>query len=477
MQFVSVQFLIFVALSLSAFHLSGSLRAKKVVLLASNLVFALFLVESPRRMLPMALFLAGSFCLVRLVQARRRRSLLLMSVVLTLGAFVYLKQYNLPSAFPVLREPYSVIGLSYVLFRVLHLMIDSHEGMLPETVSPVAFFNYCCFFPAWLSGPIQRYEDYREQERTVGSVELSTAQVYEALSRIVTGVFKIAVLSAVLFEVHRQLGGLRLEGSHPLHFVVTLAAAASLYTLFMYYNFSGYMDVAIGVAALYGFRLPENFDRPFAAGNLLEFWTRWHITLSAWFRTYLFNPLLRTLVARFGTARSGPYLGVAAYLITFSVMGIWHGSTPVFVVYGLLLGVSVSANKLYEIEARRWLGKDAFRRLRANALYCALCRGLVFASFAGALICFWAAPRVTQRLLESPLLVAASYLGLTIAAAAILTLASLMRAGWESASARFQATSQSALARQAVLGVKTYAVVLLLVMQWTTVPSFVYVPF
>ena len=264
--------------------------------------------------------------------------MLLISVVLTLGAFVYLKQYNLPSAFPVLREPYSVIGLSYVLFRVLHLMIDSHEGMLPEAVSPAAFFNYCCFFPAWLSGPIQRYEDYREQERGVGSVEPSAAQVYEALSRIVTGVFKIAVLSAVLFEVHGQLGGMRMERIHPLHFVVTLAAAAALHTLFMYYNFSGYMDVAIGVAALYGFRLPENFDRPFAAGNLLEFWTRWHITLSAWFRTYLFNPLLRTLVARFGTARSGPYLGVAAYLITFSVMGIWHGSTPVFVVYGLMLG-------------------------------------------------------------------------------------------------------------------------------------------
>ena len=91
---------------------------------------------------------------------------------------------------------------------------------------------------------------------------------------------------------------------------------------------------------------------------MLEFWTRWHITLSDWFHTYLFNPLLRALTVRFGSRGSGPYLGVVSYLATFTVMGTWHGATPVYVVYGLILGLTGAGNKLYEIEARRLLGKS-----------------------------------------------------------------------------------------------------------------------
>src|SRR5262250_2889257 len=98
------------------------------------------------------------------------------------------------------------------------------------------------------------------------------------------------------------------------------------------------MDVVIGIGRFYGFRLPENFDRPFAAGNFLEFWTRWHITLSNWFKVYVFNPGLRALAARVETPRAMPYLGVLAYFVTFLLMGVWHGSTRAFVIYGLLLG-------------------------------------------------------------------------------------------------------------------------------------------
>lgn len=477
MQFVSVEFLAFVALSLGAFHLAPSLSARRTVLLASNVVFAAFLASSPRRMVPMALFLAGSFFLVRLVRARRERGVLTLVLVATIGTFVVMKQYVPTSLFPTWQEPYSVIGLSYVLFRVLHLAIDGHEGALTEPVSARAFVNYCCFFPAWLSGPIQRYEDHARQEAAMARVELSPRDVHAALSRIVTGVFKIGVLSGVLFELHGQLAGIRLEPAQPPHFVLTLATAAALYTLYMYYNFAGYMDVALGVAALYGFRLPENFDRPFSSGNMLEFWNRWHITLSAWFRTYLFNPLLRALTARWGSARRGPYLGVVAYLITFTVMGLWHGSTPIFFVYGLILGVTVSGNKLYEIEARRLLGKDAFRALRANRLYAALCRGSVFACFSAALVCFWATPRVRRAVLDDPLLTAGSYVGLTLLASVVLALASWRRTRQESATPRLHHALQKAVAPQIALGVRAYVVVLLVVLRWTAVPTFVYVPF
>ena len=359
MQFVSFEFLLFVAASLCAFHLAPSLRVRRAVLLASNLAFAAVLVSSPRDMAPMALFLGGSFALVRLVHARRSRSAIAAALTATIGAFVVLKQY-IPAAalFPTLQQPYSVIGLSYVLFRVLHLQIDSHEGAIERPVSARAFVGYCCFFPAWLSGPIQRYEDFAAQEERIAATVLDAATVRTALSRIVTGVFRIGVVSSVLYALHGPLAGVRLDASHPIHFAATIATSASLYTLYMYYNFAGYMDVAIGVARLYGFVLPENFDHPFRAQSMLEFWTRWHITLSDWFHTYLFNPLLRALTVRFGSRSSGPYLGVVSYLATFTVMGTWHGATPVYVVYGLILGLTGAGNKLYEIEARRLLGKS-----------------------------------------------------------------------------------------------------------------------
>ncbi|MBY0279397.1 hypothetical protein K2Z84_29015 [Candidatus Binatia bacterium] len=498
MQFVSLEFLVFVALSLCAFHLAPSLRARRAVLMMSNVAFAAFLVSSPWSMAPMALFLAGSFGLIRLVHARRARGVLAAALVGTIGAFIVLKQY-IPAAalFPTLAQPYSVIGLSYVLFRVLHVQIDCHEGALAEPPSARAFLAYCCFFPAWLSGPIQRYEDYRAQEDAIDRVDLSADEIHDALSRIVTGVFKIAVLSGVLLDAHQRLAGVRLETASPPHFAAVLAAAAAFYTLYMYVNFAGYMDVAIGVARLYGFHLPENFDHPFAAGSMLDFWTRWHITLSAWFRTYLFNPLLRALTRRWGSGTSGPYLGVVAYLVTFWVMGLWHGSTPIFVLYGSFLGITASGNKLWEIEARRMLGKDRFRRLRASEAYGALCRGAVFAVFSAALVCFWVTPRLRLALGGAPLLASLALLVLMLAAAVLLALGAWLHARLDAIQAGLLRVRDRMLAhpaaapdesplraarrrrwgRQVALGVKTYAVLMLLLLRWTAVPTFVYVPF
>ena len=477
MQFVSAPFLVFVALSLSLFHLARSLRLKRVVLFVSNLVFIALLTAIPRAMLPTGLFLAVSFALVRLVQARRWRGLAAFSLVTAVGAFAYLKGYPLPLHLSPLREPYSVIGLSYVLFRVIHLVVDSVDGTIRGPLSFSSFFNYCCFFPCWLSGPIQRYEDYDDQEQGLTDIRLSGSQVHDALSRIATGIFKSALLSAALLAVHENVVALRVDAASPVHFVVTFATAASSYTLYMYYNFAGYMDIVIGLAVFYGFRLPENFNQPFAARSFLEFWTRWHITLSSWFKAYVFNPSLRALAARWGNARSMPYLGAVAYFVTFGAMGIWHGPTPVFFVYGLLLGGGVSLNKLYEIEARKRLGKEAFGRLRANRLYDRLCQGAVFGYFTAALACLWTTPQRLQQLLEHPILMAGAYVGTTAVASAIFAVASLTHDGWDAARPRLGGVWESTPAKQTLLGVKIYAIALLILMKATTVPTFVYVRF
>ncbi len=477
MYFTSVEFFVFVALSLLAFHLAPSLRARRWVLAASNAVFMAVLVASPTLLVPMAVFLVCGFVFVRVAQARQSRPLTVASIVITVGAFVFFKGYSVVDFLPPLLEPYSVVGLSYVLFRVLHLLVDGYNGAIRTPVPFLLFLNYCCSFLSWLSGPIQRYEEFLEQESHLANPPMSTGLVWDAFSRIATGYFKLALLSGFLVDLHEFLAALPLSGAGTLRLGTILGGAAASYTLYMYYNFAGYMDVVIGLGTLYGFRLPENFDRPFASGNFLEFWSRWHITLSNWFKFYVFNPATKALVSRWGTRRATPYLGVVAYFVTFATMGIWHGSTPIFFVYGLFLGSGVSLNKLYEIEGRRLLGKQAFGRLRANGPYAALCRGLVFTYFATALMCFWMTPRTFGHVVQNPLGAVVAFLVAAVFAAVILETGGRARSASAGARVTFQRITQGDAARPVWVGIKAYAILLLILMNTTGVPTFVYVPF
>src|SRR5262249_34663157 len=123
--------------------------------------------------------------------------------------------------------------------------------------------------------------------------------------------------------------------------------------------------------------------------SLLEFWTCWHITLSEWFRDYVFNPLAASFARIWSSRRALPYVVVSAYFVTFLLMGIWHGSTPVYVVYGLVLGLGISLNKLYQFKMKDWLGKPGHNRLNANPFYQAACQGATFAYFSFGLSCLW----------------------------------------------------------------------------------------
>ena len=124
---------------------------------------------------------------------------------------------------------------------------------------------------------------------------------------------------------------------------------ATIYTVYLYFNFSGYMDIVIGVARFLRFHLPENFNRPFFADNFIEFWARWHITLSTWLKTYVYNPLLIILMRRYPSPNLESFFAVIAYFVTFFLVGVWHGQTSEFIVFGALQGLGVSVNKLHQV--------------------------------------------------------------------------------------------------------------------------------
>src|SRR4029077_233098 len=150
-----------------------------------------------------------------------------------------------------------------------------------------------------VSGPIQRYEEFAATQLAAQPPRLALADIGGAVERIAIGIFKVSLLSLLFLSLHeRGLAQLTLVGT-PFERAGAGLLVAAAYPLFLYMNFAGYMDIVIGVGRLFRFRLPENFADPFGAPNFMIFWNRWHMTLSAFFKTYLFNPLVLWLMERF----------------------------------------------------------------------------------------------------------------------------------------------------------------------------------
>jgi D-alanyl-lipoteichoic acid acyltransferase DltB (MBOAT superfamily) len=166
-------------------------------------------------------------------------------------------------------------------------------------------------------------------------------------------------------------------------------------------------------------RLPENFDRPFMASSVLDFWNQWHITLSTWFKAYVYNPLLMALMRRISSPALQPLLGVFCFFVTFFLVGIWHGRTSDFVIFGLLTGGGISLNKLWQLALTRVLGRSRYKELAKNTVYIAFSRGLNFVWFAFTLFWFWADSKQIERIFSA--LSMAAWLGVWAAAWLFIT--------------------------------------------------------
>jgi alginate O-acetyltransferase complex protein AlgI len=419
MTFTSLPFLAFVVAVVLLVNATSSTKLRAAVLLAANLLFLASYTDRPIELVPLSAFLLLGFVFVEWLRRSRSSAVLWLGLTLVLATFVNLKRYAFVPAELTLHGAYAVVGISYMLFRILHLMVDAKQGELREPVPPLSFVNYTVSFLTLTAGPIQRYKDFQQESSNVSPLREGEAE--RAFARIVAGFLRIAVVSAVfnyLFATvsARVLAGAALPWPQLL---VLYGASAVCYTVFLYANFAGYMDVVIGIGALVGQRLPENFDHPFRARSFLDFWARWHITLSQWFRTYVFNPLLRIMAARVTAPSLTPYLAVIAFFVTFLLMGVWHGATSVFVVYGLFMGAGASVNKLWQLQAVKRLGKARYKALGENPIASYVARGMTFAYFAIGLSCLWLSLAELGSLSSALGLAGwlAAYLGLTFGAA------------------------------------------------------------
>jgi alginate O-acetyltransferase complex protein AlgI len=243
------------------------------------------------------------------------------------------------------RSDLSWIGYSYIAFRLLHTIRDGMTGRLPK-VGFQAFLTYVIFFPMLVAGPIDRVERFsREFEERP---RITIDRLYRGIARILLGCFKKFVLADSLALVALNDINAPLVKGAGWMWVLVYA-----YSFRLYLDFSGYTDIAIGMGVLMGFKLPENFDRPYLKTDLAAFWNSWHITLATWFRAYIFNPLTRAL--RRGALRGNVWVIIlTGQLVTMTLIGLWHGVTINFAVWGLWHAAGLFIHN-------RWV---EFRRIR-----------------------------------------------------------------------------------------------------------------
>ena len=324
MDTASFQFVLYgLAIALIS-NFSRSRAWRSTVLLLASLVFLALLAHSLIVFLPLAGFLLLGYIGLVLLEKGCSKGMA-WSILAVILAYIWLKKYTFLPEGSFLRFPYFTLGLSYIFFRVLHLLIEAGDGDEKRRIGLGAYLLYTLNFTTFVSGPIQRYDEFARDQFASEPIMLGPRTVGLQFERIVRGFFKVTVL-AMIFQAMQQDALAQMSQPLPLHLKLFSAfRLVIIYPFFLYANFSGYIDIVIALARLMRVRLPENFDRPFSASSFLDFWNRWHITLSTWLKTYVYNPMLVALMRRITAISLQPVLGIFCFFVTFFLIGVWHG--------------------------------------------------------------------------------------------------------------------------------------------------------
>ena len=381
--------------------------------LGLNLIFLGLVVPGPA-----LLFLAAFLAINYLLAAAARRWPAInpaFFIVPSILIFAVFKKYDILPLQPVFVHIPEILGLSYIVFRVLIIIFEARDtGKLPGIIP---YLNFCLSIFTFLSGPIQRYRAFSEDMERRRNFVLDEKEGAAALTRFMNGVIKIVFIAPFVQDFQNYCmmaqekvttivvrGGTTIiyrgsfESLGDLAASFGFAVAALCYLVFLYFNFSGYTDMMIGLGRLLGFRLPENFDNPFAATSFLDFWKRWHISLSFWFRDYCFTPILKRMVK--SGAKDPALVTLPAYFISFGVLGLWHGRTWPFVMCGLMFALGSSANHFYRSFLSR-RGKVNLDRVGENRLYQAVASAITFFYISIAITGLWLSGDAFDKLWRS----------------------------------------------------------------------------
>ena len=340
MLFSSIPFLYYFLPLVLAVYFLVPRGAKNAVLFASSLLFYAW--GEPRFCVFMLLSIAQGYVFGRLIEKNCRRTkrsklFLTASVCLSLGLLGYCKYADffisglnaVTGASIKLLHVALPIGISFYTFQILSYVVDVYRGSVPAQKSFLKLGTYIAMFPQLIAGPIVRYAEIAPQ---LDSRQTTLEDVSSGACRFVIGLSKKVLLANVLYELITAF-----QQSRDLSVLYFWLYAVS-FALQLYFDFSGYSDMAIGLGRIFGFRFQENFNYPYISGSITEFWRRWHISLGSWFRDYVYIPLGGNRVSKAKWLRN--------ILVVWMLTGLWHGASWNFVLWGLGFAVLLVAEKL-----------------------------------------------------------------------------------------------------------------------------------
>ncbi len=224
------------------------------------------------------------------------------------------------------------IGISFFTFQSMSYTIDMYMGKIKVQKNPISFAAFVTLFPQIVAGPIVRYDDIAKEldDRTV-----NLDCIYEGILKFITGVGKKVLIANNIGMLWTSVKGMETSELS----VLTAWLGILAFTLQIYFDFSGYSDMAIGLGKMMGFNFPQNFNYPYQSKSISEFWRRWHITLGAWFKSYVYFPL--------GGSRKGKGRTVFNLAVVWLLTGIWHGASWNFILWGVLYGLVIIIEKLF----------------------------------------------------------------------------------------------------------------------------------
>ena len=280
-------------------------------------------------------------------QSRRFQQLLLTLVICSEFAFLFYYKYSgfisnvLPEGdFSSRLQAWTAgvtlpLGISFFTFQTISYAIDVYRGEVQPSKSPLNYLTYVTLFPHLVAGPIVRYEtlqvELTERSHTI-------AKFASGVRRFILGLGKKVLIANMLSIPADQAFSDPTQLSRGMAWIGLVA-----YSLQLYFDFSGYSDMAIGLARMFGFEFPENFRAPYSATSVTDFWRRWHLSLSTWFRDYLYIPL--------GGNRKGQFRTIFNLLIVFALCGFWHGANWTFLIWGLYHGLFLILERLLPAKA------------------------------------------------------------------------------------------------------------------------------
>ena len=335
MVFTSINFLYYFLPTVLILYFIVPKKYKNLLLLISSLLFYFY--GEPKYIILMVIEIVLAYFEARLIEKYKSKEIFIFSIfihVLLLCIFKYTNFLitNINGIFNTNISLLNIvlpIGISFYTFQIISYLVDVYKGKVKAQKNFISLATYVSLFPQLIAGPIVRYETINDE---LDNRKQTFNDFSSGISRFIIGLSKKVLIANILGELC-NIFILSNEKTVLFYWIYGIS-----YSLQIYFDFSAYSDMAIGLGRMFGFHFMENFDYPYISKNITEFWRRWHISLSSWFKDYVYIPL--------GGSREGTFKLIRNILIVWLLTGLWHGSEWTFVIWGMFIGILLVIEKL-----------------------------------------------------------------------------------------------------------------------------------